>query len=105
MVSPEQESQVILACQAIQKTPKLSIRAAARIYMVDRGTITKRLKGVPARRDIMPPCQKLTKLEESTIVEYVRDLDSRSFPPRLSGVQDMANRLLADRDAPPVGPQ
>jgi hypothetical protein len=51
----------------------------------------------------MPNSRKLTNLEESTIVEYILDLDSRSFPPRLSGVQDMANRLLADRDAPLMG--
>ena len=63
------------------------------------------MKGITARRDIMPNSRKLTNLEESTIVEYILDLDSRSFPPRLSGVQDMANRLLADRDAPPVGPR
>ncbi|OAQ57671.2 DDE superfamily endonuclease [Pochonia chlamydosporia 170] len=41
--------------------------------------------------------------EETEIIKYILDLDSRSFPPRLSGVQDMANRLLADRHAPPVG--
>lgn len=29
----------------------------------------------------------------------MRDL----FPPRRCGLQDMANQLLADRDAPPVG--
>ncbi|OAQ57639.1 fot5 transposase [Pochonia chlamydosporia 170] len=51
----------------------------------------------------MPNSRKLTNLEESTIVRYILDLGSRSFPPRLSGVQDMANRLLADRNAPPVG--
>lgn len=51
----------------------------------------------------MPNLRKLTDLEESTIVEYILDLDTRLFPPRLCGVEDMANRLLADRDAPQVG--
>ncbi|KID98255.1 transposase, partial [Metarhizium majus ARSEF 297] len=51
----------------------------------------------------MPNSRKLTDLEESTIIQYILDLDSRSFPPRLCGVRDMANRLLADRDAPLVG--
>ena len=27
----------------------------------------------------------------------------RGFPPRLRGVEEMANRLLADRDMSPVG--
>ena len=51
----------------------------------------------------MSKSQKLTKLEESTIVQHILDLDSQSFPPRLSGVEDMANRLLAKRDASKVG--
>jgi DDE superfamily endonuclease/helix-turn-helix, Psq domain len=105
METSNKESQIVLAIEAIKKTPDLSIRAAAKIYMVPPSTLRDRVNGIRPRRDTMPPCQKLTKLEEITIVEYILDLDSRSFPPRLSGVEDMANRLLADRDAPPVGPR
>jgi hypothetical protein len=103
MESPNKESQVVLAIQAIQKTPNLSIRAAARIYMVDRSTLGKRLKGITVRHDTMPNSRKPTNLEESTNIQYILDLDSRFFLPRLCGVEDIANRLLADRDAPPVG--
>jgi hypothetical protein len=42
-------------------------------------------------------------LEESTTIQYVLDLDLRSFPPRLRDVEDTANKLLAERDTPPVG--
>jgi len=45
----------------------------------------------------------LTKLEEKTIVDYVLDLDSRSYPPRMSAVEDMANHVLQDRGQPRVG--
>jgi hypothetical protein len=105
METSDQERQIILACQAIQRNPKLSVRGAGKIYMVPPSTLRYRIKGITARRDTMPNLRKVTNLEESTIVEYIIDLDSRSFPPRLSGVRDMANRLLADRDAPPVGPR
>ncbi|KAH7459257.1 hypothetical protein FOMA001_g20090 [Fusarium oxysporum f. sp. matthiolae] len=37
------------------------------------------------------------------IVKFILDPDSRGLPPRLRGVEEMANRLLADRDASPVG--
>jgi hypothetical protein len=37
------------------------------------------------------------------IVQYVLELDLRSFPPRLYSVEDIANHLLHVRDAPPVG--
>ena len=73
--------------------------------MVSHSTLSRRLKGIIARCDITPPCRKLIDLEESTIVQYVFDLDARSFHPRLCGVEDMANRLLADRDASPAGPR
>lgn len=103
MESAQKENPMILAVQAIQNDPKLSIRAAARIYAVDRSTLNMRLKGITARRDTVPNSRKLTDLEEYTIVQYILDLDARSFPPRLCGVQEMANRLLADRKASPVG--
>jgi hypothetical protein len=56
-----------------------------------------------SRRDISANSRKLTDLEESVTVQYVLELDSKGFPPRLSGVRDMANRLLAERDAERVG--
>ena len=96
------ERQLFLAIQAIQKDSNLSVRAAAKIYSVPRSTLGTRLQGTTPRRDTMSKSQKLTKLEELTIVEHILNLDSRSFPPRLSGVEDMTNRLLAERDAPKV---
>ncbi|RKK06651.1 hypothetical protein BFJ68_g16465 [Fusarium oxysporum] len=47
--------------------------------------------------------RKLSDLEEQAIIRFILDLDSRGFPPRLRGIEEMANRLLADRDAPSVG--
>ncbi|KAM9874243.1 transposase [Verticillium dahliae] len=103
MESASKESRLILAVQAIKQDPNLSARAAAKIYNVDDSTLARRRRGQSSRRDITPLTRILTDLEESTIVQYVLDLDSRSFPPRLSGVEDMANRLLAERDATKVG--
>jgi hypothetical protein len=31
------------------------------------------------------------------------ELDTRAFPPRLRSVEDIANYLLHERDAPPIG--
>ena len=97
------ESQLFLAIQAIQRDPKLSIRKASRIYNVPRTTLQHRMNNKQSRRDSTTNSRKLTDLEESTIIQYILDLDSRGFPPRLAGVEDMANRLLRDRDASPVG--
>ena len=56
-----------------------------------------------ARSDCVPNNRKLSDLEEQIIVQYILDLDSRGFPSRHRDVEEMANRLLADRDASPVG--
>lgn len=81
----------------------MTIRAAAKLYSVNHATLARRLNGQPSRRDITPNSRKLTDLEESAIVNHILDLDSRAFPPRLSGVEEMANHLLATRRAPNVG--
>ncbi|KID97300.1 transposase, partial [Metarhizium majus ARSEF 297] len=83
-----------------------SVQSEAKLCLIQaHGTLRDRMSDIIARRDIMPNLRKLTNLEEYTIVEYILDLDSGSFPPRLSGVQDMANRLLPVRVALPVGPR
>ncbi|KAF6527705.1 hypothetical protein HZS61_008007 [Fusarium oxysporum f. sp. conglutinans] len=97
------EANILLALQALQNDPKLSLRRAASIYTVSWKTLGRRQKGIQSQRDATPKSRKLSDLEEQTIVQFILDLDSRGFPPRLRCVEEMANRLLADRDAPPVG--
>jgi hypothetical protein len=47
--------------------------------------------------------RNLTKLEEEVVVEYILELISRGFPPRLAAVANMANRLRAERNLGQVG--
>ncbi|RKK07464.1 hypothetical protein BFJ66_g17912 [Fusarium oxysporum f. sp. cepae] len=103
MSSVPYEARVNLALEAIQKDQNLSIRAAAKIYGVSDRTIRRRRDGSAARHDTVPNSRKLTQLEEEVIVQYVIELCTRSFPPRLRGVEDMANQLLHTRDASAVG--
>ena len=103
MPSTSNECHIILALQALRNDKNLSVRAAAKIYGVARKTLERRRAGKPARCDTIPKSRKLTQSEEEVIVQYIVELDARSFPPRLRGVEDMANQLLRVRDAPPVG--
>jgi len=97
------EGDLNLALNALKSNPQLTIRQAASIYNVPKSTLHRRRHGQHAKRDVRPPCQKLTSYEEESIVRYIIDLDSRSFPPRLSGVREMADQLLAERGALRVG--
>jgi len=87
----------------MQNDKKVSARAAGKIYHVDHEKLSRRRRGMQSRCNISANSRRLTDLEESTIVEHILDLDSKGFPPQLSGVEDMANRLLATRDAGRVG--
>ncbi|KAG6996132.1 hypothetical protein FocnCong_v016336 [Fusarium oxysporum f. sp. conglutinans] len=97
------EARILLALRALQNDPKLSVRRAADIYQVRYWTLHRRQKGILSTRDSIPKSRKLSDLEEQIIVQFILDLDSRGFPPRLRCVEEMANRLLADREMPPVG--
>ena len=103
MSQSNDEAKILLTLQALQNDPKLSIRGAASIYQVCHQKLGRRQRGMQSRRDWVPKSRKLSDLEEQIIVQFILDLDSRGFPPRLRDVEEMANRLLADRDAPPVG--
>src|SRR4051812_25355683 len=103
MAAPSKEAKLNLALQALEKDPKPRLSAAAKIYSVPYTTLYHRRDGRPSRRDIPANSRKLTDLEERTIVQYIIELCVRAFPPRLRFIEDMANRLLRERDAPLVG--
>ena len=91
MSSASKEARVILALQALQNDTKLSLRAAAKLYNVPVLTLGYRRTGRAIRRDLPANSRRLTDSEEKAIVQYVIELSERAFPPRLAGVEDMAN--------------
>ena len=58
---------------------------------------------MPARRDCQPTLKKLTKPKEEAIIRNILNLNLRGFPPSLTAVQVVANKLLAKRGAKLVG--
>ena len=103
MSSFSKERRIILATEAIQNNQNLSRRQAAQIYEIPEATLRHRIHGRTSRDDSRHGRQKLTESEEDAIVQYVLDLDKRGFPPRIAGVEDMANLLLEKRDGGRVG--
>jgi len=103
MPSTSNEAKIILALQALEKDKKLSVRATAKIYRVARKTLGRRRASKPTQRNIPANSRNLTDLKEQTIVQYIVELYTRAFPPRLDSMEDIANQLLHIRDAPPIG--
>jgi len=89
--STANESRVILALQALEDNKSLSVLAVAKIYNVNRMTLTRRRAGKPIRCDTTPKSRRLTDSEENAIVQYIVELVIRSFPLRLCSVEDIAN--------------
>ena len=99
MPQKNDERQINLALQAMQNDPDLSARAAGKIYSVDHEKLSRRKRGMRPRRDIPANLRKLTDLEESVLVQHILDLATKGFPPWMSIVEDIANRLCTTCDA------
>jgi hypothetical protein len=91
------EGAVELALKAFQSGQFRSQKAAANAFNVRPRTLNRHVHGITARRDCIPDSRKLTATEEQTIVQYILELDSRGFAPRLCEVADMADKLLGVR--------
>ena len=85
---------ILLAIDALKQHNSLSVREAAKMFNVSCTMLQCRLKRHPSRHDTVANSKKLTASEEKVLLEYIIDLDSRAFPPKLCGVEDMANILL-----------
>ena len=93
MESESKEARTILAVAAFKRDSTQNVRTLARIYNIDRTTLTRRINGRSARMDSIPKSRNLDVLEEAMIVREILYLDSRGFPPKLTHVEDMANQL------------
>jgi len=47
--------------------------------------------------------QLLNELKEKVLLEYIIDLDSREFSPKLEAVKDMVNHIFASQSQQHVG--
>lgn len=103
MPQTDNETRILLTLQAYKNDPKLSLRRAAKLHQFNYSTLLYRHNGVQARANTIPKSRKISDIEKQNIIQFILDLDSRGFPLRLRNVEEMANRLLASRDAPHVG--
>jgi hypothetical protein len=99
----DSEDRIQLAIDSIKQGQFPSVRSAADGSDVSARTTSYRINGRPARRDCTPNCRKLTDTEEQVIIDFILDLNSQGFPPRIHEVAEMANLLLAERNGTPVG--
>ena len=101
--SSNQEGRINFALSAYHNRQFRSLRRAAEAFKVPCSTLNRRYNGITHPSETRNAQHKLTATEEQTIVQYILDLDSRGFAPRLCEVADMADKLLAVRQGKPTG--
>jgi hypothetical protein len=94
---------VVLALKVFQTDKNLSVRTVAKAYNISRKTLTRRYNNQLAQHDTILNSKKLTESEEETIVQYILELVTRVFPPRLSNIKDITNNLLYVRNILNIG--
>ncbi len=99
------EAYIILALKALENDRDLKVATIAKIYNVACSTLRRQRASRYARYDILANSRCLTDLEEQTIVQYITELATHTFPPTLRSVEDMANHLQREHDMPPVSKQ
>jgi hypothetical protein len=93
-----QEARIILAIEAIRTNKRLNSTTATKLYNVLRSTLRDRMNRRTTLSERRPPTQKLTELEESVLLQYIVDLDSRGFAPWLANVEDIVNYILESQE-------
>jgi hypothetical protein len=93
----QSEGRIALALHAYQQGQFSSLRAAARTYDVPYVTLTRRYQGTFSRSNCTPYNRKLTQTEETTLVNWILDIDTRGVPSTQALVKEMAEILLMER--------
>jgi hypothetical protein len=99
--SLDKESRIQLAVSDYKKSNLTSIKEA--VHGVAYGTVRDRLNGLQTKCHTIPRTRKLSVDQESALVKYILNLNSRGFPPKPRYVREMANALLAQDGNGKVG--
>lgn len=83
MPTQSREARIMLAIEAIQAANKLSIRKAVTLNDVPETSVRRRMNGHPSRAKSWANGHILERAEEDSVVQYILDLDTRGFPPRM----------------------
>jgi hypothetical protein len=93
-----EDTQIILALEALESGQIRSIREAARQFSVPRSTLAHRRNGRPARRTAHTSQQACTEEEEQALIKWIQHWSSQGFPIRHDMLRAMAEHLILGRN-------
>lgn len=84
------EERITLALQAYRTGQSKSPTMAAKQFKVSKSTLVGRDHGIPYRTNSAPHDRKLSVTEETTLVEWILERDTRGLPVTKAIVQQKA---------------
>ena len=101
--SSQKTQYINFAIQAINSDALTSVQAMCCDYLVPQLTVWYWHNSHTPCTETLANSIKLTKLEEAMIVECILDLDLKGFLPIKAILHNIANKLLADKNAGIIG--
>ena len=83
--------------QAYNQGQFRNLNCAARAYNVPYATLYRRRKRTLSRSETTPHSQKLTSIDENTLVQWILSLEKLGMPPKKPIIHEMAVVLLKNR--------
>lgn len=89
-----EECRIKMALDAFKKGQFKTKKAAALAFDIPQTTLRHRIGGIASRTEKVANCRKLSNIEESTLSEWILDMDRRGLPLQLSTVHHLAGSGL-----------
>jgi hypothetical protein len=77
----QQEGRITLALQAFTSSQFKTVRRAAAAYNIPHQRLANHINRITFRPDTQPNSYKLTTTKETTIVQYILNLNAQEFAP------------------------
>jgi hypothetical protein len=91
------ERRITLALNAYRSGQFKSRSASASWFKASKNSVIRRDRGIPPRTNLVPYNRKLTITEETTLVEWILEMDTRGLSVTKATIRQKAELLLVQR--------
>jgi hypothetical protein len=98
-LSKEDRMQIFL--QLLEANPNLSGRELAKIYNLSPSSLYHRRNSRQLSKEYHQKLQKLSVIEESSLVKWVNTIGAWGWPPQIQHLESIAKSILTAKKCPP----
>ena len=100
LLSLDQEDRMQIVLQLLEANPNQSGRLLARIYGLSPSSVYHRRNGRQSSKEYHQKLQKLSVIEEDSLVKWINTMGAWGWPPRIQHLESMAKSILAAKKRP-----